>query len=108
MIDKVLNFFISGNITFNQADNPAFQELLGMIKIEGQFMKANRKSVCEWLDFHAENAREDLMVYLIENDSEISLALDCWTSGNHYAFMGIFHLMSQPSKLIHSNYVSLD
>lgn len=63
-----------------------------MIKIEGQFMKVNRKSVRERLDFHAEKVREDLMTRLMENDSKISLALDCWTTrGNHYVFMGTSH-----------------
>src|SRR6266496_2354965 len=71
MIDKVLDFFI----TFNQA---AFQELLGMIKVEGQFMKVNRKLVHERLDFHAEKTRENLMIHLMKNNSKISLSLDYW------------------------------
>jgi len=28
MVDKTLKFFISGNIAFNQADNPYFQDLI--------------------------------------------------------------------------------
>jgi len=88
-MDKVLEFFISGNIAFNQADNPAFRELLGMVKVEGKPMKVNQKSLRERLDCHAQKAKEDLMLRLIENESKISLALDCWTSSNNLAFLSM-------------------
>jgi len=31
--EQILKFFISGNIPFNQADNPQFQKLIRMIKV---------------------------------------------------------------------------
>jgi hypothetical protein len=33
--EQILKFFISGNIPFNQADNPEFQKLIAMIKVNG-------------------------------------------------------------------------
>ena len=88
MIDKVLKFFISGNVAFNQADNPYFQDLIrhGEAKVKGP--KVNRKSVRAQLTKVGLNAKENLMTTLIENDSKISLTLDCWTSKNGYAFLG--------------------
>lgn len=85
--DKALKFFISGNIAFNQADNPYFHELL-----EAAHSKAgltiNRKILRERLTATSSKAREDLMASLIENESKVSLALDCWTSRNGFAFLG--------------------
>jgi hypothetical protein len=100
VLDKVLNFFISGNIAFNQADNPAFQELISSIKVNNQAVTINRKSVREQLDYHAKKAQEDLMSQLMTNDSKVSLALDCWTSKNNYAFLGmtvVAHISLLPS-----------
>ena len=88
IVDKVLNFFISGNIAFMQADNPEFQELVSMVKIDGKTPSISRKSIRERLNFHAQKAKEDLMVKLMENESKISLALDCWTSSSNLAFLG--------------------
>lgn len=87
--DKILNFFISGNIAFNQADNPEFQALIALIKVNGRRVVINRKKIRNRLDHHAEAAKEDLMTHLIENESKISLALDCWTSAANHAYLGI-------------------
>jgi len=38
--------------------------------------------------------KEDLMVSLMENESKISLALDCWLSKNGYAFLGKFAIVN--------------
>ena len=88
MVEKTLKFFISGNIAFNQADNPYFQDLIrhGQVKIKGP--KVNRKSVRAQLSEVGANATEDLMATLMANDSKVSLALDCWTSKNGHAFLG--------------------
>lgn len=37
----------------------------------------------------AEEAQADIKWHLAENQSRVSLALDCWTSPNHWEFMGI-------------------
>ena len=41
-----------------------------------------------WLTEVGCEAKEDLMVTLMENDSKISLVLDCWISKNGHAFLG--------------------
>ena len=87
--DKMLNFFISGNIAFNQADNPEFQALIALIKVNGRCVVINRKKIRNRLDHHVEAAKEDLMTRLIENESKISLALDCWSSATNHAYLGI-------------------
>jgi hypothetical protein len=91
-VDKTLKFFISGNVAFNQADNPHFHKLIEHCKhcnCRSKGPKVNRKSVRSRLSTVATDAKEDLMITLIENDSKVSLALDCWTSKNGYAFLGI-------------------
>lgn len=90
-VDKTLKFFISGNIAFNQADNPHFHKLIEHCKhcnCRSKSQKVNRKSVRSRLSTVAADAKEDLLITLVENDSKVSLALDCWTSKNGYAFLG--------------------
>jgi hypothetical protein len=88
MVDKTLKFFISGNIAFNQADNPYFQDLIRHGEAKQKGIKVNRKSVRARLSEVGANATEDLMATLMANDSKVSLALDCWTSKNGHAFLG--------------------
>ena len=88
MVDKTLKFFISGNIAFNQADNPYFQDLIRHGEAKQKGIKVNRKSVHARLSEVGANATEDLMATLMANDSKVSLALDCWTSKNGHAFLG--------------------
>ena len=78
MVDKVLKFFISGNVALNQADNPYFQDLIRHAEAKVKGPKVNRNSVCARLNEVGLDAKEDF----------ISLALDCWTSKNGYAFLG--------------------
>ena len=102
MVDKTLKFFISGNIAFNQADNPYFQDLIRHDESKQKGPKVNRKSVRARLSEVGANATEDLMAALMANDSKISLALDCWTSKNGHAFLGkyscIIHFGCTPSE----------
>ena len=74
VLDKVLNFFISGNIAFNPADNPHFQDLISLIKVNDDPVTVNHHNIAKQLHGKAEEAREDLLVTLVENDSKISLA----------------------------------
>ena len=97
LLTKVLKFLISGNIAFNQADNPFFQAILREIPSENRQI-VNRKNLREKLTKVASDAKEDLMLSLVENESKISLALDCWTSRNGYAFLG-----KSPFLFRHSN-----
>lgn len=89
ILNKALRFFISGNIAFNQADNPYFQELIQTAHVKANQPVINRKNIRARLKKLAVTAKEDLMIALIENESKISLALDCWSSKNGYAFLDI-------------------
>ena len=91
VMDRVLKFFISGNIAFNQADNPYFRDLVALITCDNDInVRVNRSNVTTRLHKSAADAKSDLMVTLMENESKISLALDCWTSRNNIAFLGMF------------------
>ncbi len=93
ILTKVLKFFISGNITFNQADNPYFQELIQTASGKANQL-INHKNIWERLKKLMLTVKEDLMVSLMENESKISLALDCWLSKNGYAFLGKFAIVN--------------
>jgi len=97
ILNKVLKFFISGNIAFNQADNPYFHELIQTAQVKTKQPVVNRKSIRERLKTLAATAKEDLMIMLMENESKISLALDCWSSRNGYAFLGKFQYSARTS-----------
>ena len=83
----LIRFFISANIPFNMADNPYFQELIQTAQSKNNVQVINRKNIREQLHKMAVSAKEDLMTTLMQNDSKVSLALDCWTSKNNYAFL---------------------
>jgi len=102
MVDKTLKFFVSGNIAFNQTDNPYFQDLIRHGEAKQKGIKVNWKSVHAQLSEVGANATEDSMAALIANDSKISLALDCWMSKNGHAFLGNT-LVSYISALHHLN-----
>jgi hypothetical protein len=85
----VLDFVISSNIAFNAIDNPAFQELLALIDIDGLNGTVNRRNIRELLTTESAVAHEELLLRLVENESKVSLALDCWTSCNNFAFLGM-------------------
>ena len=89
LLSKVLRFFSSANIPFNVADNPYFQELIQTAQSRNNVQVVNRKNIREQLRKMAVSAKEDLMSTLMQNDSKVSLALDCWTSKNNYAFLGM-------------------
>jgi hypothetical protein len=87
--DKILNFFISGNIPFNQADNPEFQKLINMINIRGKFITINRKNIRRRLTEKAEKAKLNLKAELAANASRVSLAMDCWKSRLNNSYIGM-------------------
>ena len=45
ILDKILNFFISGNVAFNQTDNPYFRALMHEIKVDGAPVVVNRQII---------------------------------------------------------------
>ena len=97
--DALLNYFISGNIAFNQADNPEFQTLISMIRVNGRSVVINRRSLRDRLSQHAAKAKEDLKAQLTNNDSKVSLALDCWTSHMNHAHLGKYSVTHKSSSV---------
>jgi len=84
--EKILQFFISGNIAFNQADNPYFRDLMELIKVGcNETITVNRDNITKRLHEKAVLSKDELMATLMSNESRISLALDCWTSRNKIA-----------------------
>src|SRR5947207_7916537 len=73
IVDKVLKLFISGNIAFKQADNSYFQDLIRHAEAKVSGPKINRKSVRARLTQVGQDAKENLMITLVENDSKINL-----------------------------------
>lgn len=96
--EKILQFFISGNIAFNQADNPYFRDLIELIKVGcNETITVNRDNITKRLHEKAVLSKDELMATLMSNESRISLALDCWTSRNKIAFLGnvsVYHPFS--------------
>jgi hypothetical protein len=89
--EQILKFFVSGNIPFNQADNPHFRKLIEMIHVNGRPAHApGRTTVRARLSKHSQLSDEALINLLAENKSKISLALDCWTSRTNQSFLGTF------------------
>ena len=88
--ELVLKFFISGNVSFQQGENEYLQRLIKLIPINGNtFARCpSRKVIRSRLTEHADNATDDLRSILLDNDSKVSLALDCWTSRTNSAFLG--------------------
>lgn len=88
---EVLQFFVFGNIPFSQVDNPHFQRLIEWITSSNRLLSPitiSRKTIRADLSQQAQVAKIDLKSTLAEIDSKISLALDCWTSRNGFAFLG--------------------
>lgn len=90
--DMVLNFFISGNIPFGQANNPEFRKLINMIKLKGKPVIINRKNVRARLTEQAAKAKQALKDELAANTSRVSLAIDCWTSRLNNSYLGMSHV----------------
>src|SRR5579859_4250662 len=87
--DAVLEFFIAGNIPFNQVDSPQFQKIINMIRIKGKQVTINRKNMRGRLTTRASEAKQDLKDELAANSSRCSLALDGWTSRMNNSYMGM-------------------
>jgi len=90
--EEVLSFFVSGNVPFSQVDNPHFQRLIQWIlSSNGTPLSTviSRKTVRADLTRQAQAAKTELKSILANVNSKISLALDCWTSRNCFAFLGI-------------------
>ena len=76
MIDKILKFFISGNIAFNQVDNSYFQDLIYHEEMKIKDLKINRKLVHTRLTEVEYEVKENFMIILMKNDFKINLILN--------------------------------
>ena len=76
MVDKVLKFFISGNIAFNQVDNSYFQDLIYHKEMKIKDLKINRKLVYTRLTEVEYEVKENFMIILMKNDFKINLILN--------------------------------
>lgn len=61
---------------------------MALIHVNGRPLRPNRVNVSKRLYALSEEVKDDLMTRLIENDSQVSLALDAWISRNNRAFLG--------------------
>jgi hypothetical protein len=88
--EQILKFFISGNIPFNQADNPEFCKIIKLIKLSsGNIAEPpSRKVIRECLRKHHIESEADLKARFQKLDSKIGLALDAWSTRSMQAFLG--------------------
>jgi len=95
IIELVLKFLISGNISFKQADNEYLQQIIRLLKFRISDTPArcpSRRVVRSRLTSYVGDAFNNLHDLLLANDSKISLGLDCWSSRSNYGFMSIVSL----------------
>ena len=83
----LLHTLASCNWSFDQFDDPNFRYLFKRGFAGHQC--PGRNGIKKLLTKEASRIREVLMCELVENESRVSLALDCWTSPNHWEFMGM-------------------
>src|SRR5436853_7720991 len=72
ILNKTLDFFISGNIAFNHADNPHFEALMADIQVDGAAGMINRHNVHQRLSTHAILRHDDVMSTLMSTQSRSS------------------------------------
>jgi hypothetical protein len=82
----LLQTAVACNWSFNQFDNKIFRKFFE--KAFPGHRCPGRRKVKTILTRVAAEARKDIIDRFAANDSNISLALDCWTSSNGYEFMG--------------------
>jgi len=89
--EQMLKFFISGNIAFNQADNPHFRKLMSFITVNNKPASSpGRTTLRARLSKFSQRADDQLKKVLQDNESKISLALDCRSSSNKLGYLGTF------------------
>src|SRR6266496_3720111 len=89
---KCLNAMMACNWSFEQFSDASFRELLD---VGHGFDIPTPKVIKAWLKKYAKLAQDEIKQCLVDNESRISLALDCWTSSNRLEFMGMFRIDCQ-------------
>ena len=104
--EQILKFFVSGNIAFNQVDNEHFRTLMSFIPINNKpAISSDRTTLHARLSKYAKLSEEQLKELLKNNQSKISLALDCWSSKNKRGFLDMLYCYKLNFP-IHSRYSS--
>lgn len=81
-----LRAMVASNWPFSQFEVPEFRSLLnGGYDLHLPSAKVIKARLAKYAD----EAREEIKVRITNNESRISLALDCWTSPNRLEFMGM-------------------
>jgi len=89
---KCLNAMMACNWSFEQFSDVSFRELLD---VGHGFDIPTLKVIKAQLKKYAKLAQDEIKQHLADNESRISLALDCWTSSNRLEFMGMFRIDCQ-------------
>lgn len=87
---KCLNAMVACNWSFEQFNIGPFRELL---KVGNGFEVPSPKIMKTRLKKYVKLAQDEVRQRLANNESRISLALDCWSSSNRLEFMGMFYLV---------------
>jgi len=85
----VLNMIASSNSAFRLANNQFLQLLCASIPVADARLPISRKTIRKALEEGAILAKQDLKKTLSSITSKVSLALDCWSSRNGFAFLGM-------------------
>jgi len=86
--EQVLRIIIDGNLSFAQAENEELQKLLR--HAYPGVVLPNRRSVAASLEENVKQVKIQLKEELADVDSQIHLAIDCWSARGvqHQAFIG--------------------
>lgn len=84
--DYLLSFILEANLPFRLVEHDSFRKLLSLCRpnIEIPHRTYIKTSLLQRFDAMQKGLLRDL-----PSSRKISLALDCWTSPNHYAFLAI-------------------
>ena len=89
--EQIIKYFTSANVPFNHASDQHFKMLVGMIRVDNKPFKCpSRITLRRKLTSSSEKAVDDLKQVLEDNESKISLALDCWSSRSNDAYLCTF------------------
>jgi hypothetical protein len=87
--EKLLEFITSAQLPFRIVEHPAFKDLFDVAQLaDSKINIPSARSIRRRLDQSVEEQRQTILSKLPEG-SQLSIALDCWTSPFSQAFMAI-------------------
>lgn len=87
--EKLLKFVISTDQAFTIVENKALRELLNSAQNKPSDYNVGRAELGGIRSQTFNKMKSELVEVLTNNTSQISLSLDCWTSPNQIAFLGV-------------------